>query len=177
MKASLGRATGLALVCAMCLGIFASSAQAQEHGSAVSEVFKSAVRDPLVYAPAVVKYGSMRLDWISSQTFFQHGFVERNARYTVSGRSGDTAISYDAGNRKIAVDSLKVLAQSMSANVAERGIERMLSPRFVNHQKLLRVAGQAGRIATASYLMYLSSMPHFQQWRQNERLARQLGYK
>jgi hypothetical protein len=165
---------------ALCLTVmWTTLASAQAHGpaSVVSTLVKSAVRDPATYAPAVVKYGAMRLDWISSQTFFRHGFVERNARYTVSGRANDEPMSYRAGNRKIAADSLALLAQSVSANVAERAVEHMLSRRYANHRTLLLVAGHAGRIAGSSYLLYVSSMGHVRQWRENDRLARQMGYR
>ena len=119
----------------------------------------------------------MRLDWNSSQLFFQHGFIERNARYTVSGDANDVAMSYRAGNRKIAADSLALLAQSLSGNLAERTIEHMLSRRYANHRKILLIAGHLGRAAGASYLSYFSSVGNVRQWRQNERLARQMGYK
>jgi hypothetical protein len=154
-----------------------ASAQTQPTSSPVSSILKNAARDPATYAPAVVKYGAMRLDWESSQIFFQHGYFERNARFTVSGRSNDVAISRAAGRRKIATDSLLILARSVPGSVAERAAEHLLIRRYPQHRKIMMVTGHAVRIAGASYLSYSSSMAHMRQWRRNEQLARQNGYK
>jgi hypothetical protein len=134
-------------------------------------------RDPATYAPVVAKYAAMQLDWNSSQPFFQHGFGERNARFTVSGQANDEAINYGAGNRKIALHAGVLLAECLSANLAERVVERMLIGRFENHQKVWRIAGHVIRIAGSSYLSYTSSIGHLRQWQRNERLARQMRYK
>jgi hypothetical protein len=157
----------------------AASASAQTGGtwSFTSSVIRTVLRDPATYTPGPVKYTSMRLDWESSQVFFRHGFVERNARYTVTGRSGDVAISHAAGNRKLAWDSLMVLGEAATANLAERAAEGLLIRRYPEHRRALTVAGRAIRIIGASYLSYSSSMAHVRQWQRNERLARHLGYK
>jgi hypothetical protein len=167
----------LALTSVALLWSASASAQERKPSSFVSTIVKTVARDPATYAPAVLKYETMRLDWESSQIFFQHGFVERNARYTVSGRANDVAISHAAGSRKIAMDSLMVFAQSVPASLAERATEQLLIRRYPQHQKVWLVAGQVARIAGASYLSYSSSMAHVRQWRRNERLARQMGYK
>lgn len=141
-------------------------------------VFKSVVLDPTTYVPAAMTYGAMRLDWQSSQVFFQHGFVEHNSRYTVSGFGDSAAISHRVGNRRIATDSLAVLLQmSVIHNVTERVIERALARRYPNHQKAVRIAGMVERIAGASILSIVLSAGHARQWQKNERLARQLGFK
>jgi len=159
--------------------LWTSSAFAQTGGpwSFAAGILKAAARDPATYAPGPLKYESMRLDWESSQIFFQHGFVERNARYTVSGRSNDVAISHAAGNRRLALDSLKVLGEAATASVGERLAEGLLIRRYPQHRKALLVAGHAVRIIGSSYLSYASSMAHLRQWRRNERLARHLGFK
>ena len=160
--------------------LWTSSASAQEPPAAsfVSDLVKGVVFDPTTYAPAIVAYGATRLDWESSQVFFQHGFAEHNARYTVSGIGDSVAISHRAGNLRIATDSLAVLLKlSVVHNVTERAVERVLVRRYPNHQKLVRVVGLVERIVGTSYLSMALSAKHVRQWQQNERLARQLGYK
>ena len=160
--------------------LWASSASAQDvpPSSLVSDIVRGVVFDPTTYAPAMVTYGATRLDWESSQVFFQLGFVEHNARYTVSGVSDSAAISHRAGNRRITTDSLAVLLKlSLVHNITERAIERVLIRRYPNHQKFFRVVGLVERIVGASYLSIALSAKHVRQWQENERLARQLGYK
>jgi hypothetical protein len=171
-----GRA-GLALAAMSLLWTPTVWAQTQEEQSLVSSVMRAVVRDPATYAPSLTKYSAMNLDWESSQIFFRHGFVERNARFTVSGRSADTAISHGAGSRKIVVDSLMLLVQTVPENFAERALERVLIRRYPQHRKMLIVTGHVGRFLGTSYLSYSASMGHFRQWQRNERLARQMGYK
>ena len=151
--------------------------QAQERPSTMSDIIRNAVYDPATYAPAFVMYGATHLDWESSQIFFQHGSVEHNARYTVSGRSDDVAISRQAGNQKVVMDSAAILLRSLPQNLGERVLEHLLVRRYPNHRKFFLVAGRVGRIAGLSYLTVSASAGHFRQWRENERRARQLGYK
>jgi len=155
------------------------SAQTQEPPatSFVREIVKGVALDPTTYAPGVITYGAMRLDWNSSQVFFRNGYVEENAGYTISGVSNSASISRRDGNRRIAGDSVRVLQASLVHNVTARIIERGLTGRYANHRKLIRVVGRIERIAAASYLSYVMSAVHFRQWRKNEQLARQLGFK
>jgi hypothetical protein len=143
----------------------------------VWNLVKDVVVDPTTYAPGVIMYGAMRLDWESSQVFFHQGYVEQNARYTVIGVGNSVAISQRAGNRRIAGDSVKGLQLSLLHNLTARLVERGLTRRYPTHRKLVRVAGRIERIAAASYLSIALSAVHFRQWRKNEQLARQLGYK
>jgi len=154
-----------------------ASAQGQGPWTFTSSILKSVARDPATYAPGPLKYQAMRLDWDSSQIFFQHGFVERNPRYTASGLPNDVALSHAAGSRRLALDSAVVLGQAATVSLAERAAEGLLIRRFPQHRKVMLVAGRAVRILGASYLSYSTSMAHFQQWRRNERLARRLGFK
>lgn len=154
-----------------------ASSQDQDAGSFVPDVVKSVVLDPTTYAPAVVAWGATRLDWQSSQVFFQNGWLERNPRFTVSGRGDDIAMGYAAGNRQILMDSIAILRLSLVNNVSERVIERLLIPRYPNHRKLLRTLGWIERSAMASYWSYRVSAGHLRQWQENERRARQLGYR
>ena len=87
-------------------------------------------------------------------------------------------MSHRAGNRRIATDSLAILLQlSLAHNLTERVIERELTRRYPNHRKVFRVIGRVERIVGASYLSIALSARHVRQWQENERLARQLGYK
>jgi hypothetical protein len=154
------------------------SAQPAEPAEApfVLDIIRSVALDPTTYAPGLITYGAMRLDWGSSQVFFRNGYVEQNAGYTVTGIGNSASISQRAGNRRLARDSMTVLQLSLVHNVAERIIERGLARRFPGHRKLVRVVGRIERIAAASYLSYVMSAIHFRQWRKNERLARHFGF-
>lgn len=145
--------------------------------SVVADVTKRVVFDPTTYAPAALLYESMRLDWKSSQPFFQHGYVEANDRYTVSGRAHDEPVSFAQGKRQILADSLLNLPASFANNAASRVVERTLMQRFPNHPKIIRALGWIERTSFASYMSYRLSAKHFRQWQMNETMARQLGYK
>src|SRR5712691_7913705 len=77
------------------------SAQTETRPNIVLDFTKSVLLDPTTYAPAALSYTSQRMDWNSSQTLFKAGWMEHNSRFTVSGRSDDTPISYEAGNGQI----------------------------------------------------------------------------
>ena len=134
------------------------------------------LRDPTTYVPAGLLYTSMRLDWASSQPFFQNGFLEDNARYTVSGLPKDRPLTYGEGNTKILKDSLAVLPASFVNNALTHMIERRLSDRYPEHRKLWKTLSWVERVAFASYVSYRLSAPHFRQWQKNERLALQYGF-
>ena len=151
-------------------------AQEQDHASFLSGMVKQVILDPTTYAPAIVAWEATRLDWRSSQSFFQHGLLEHNSRFTVSGRGDDIAISYGAGNRQILWDAMANLQVSLVHNVTDRVIERVLLRRHPQHPTLVRTIGWIERSAVASYLSYRQSAGHFRQWQENDRLARQLGY-
>ena len=143
----------------------------------VLNVVKRVALDPTTYAPAVVAWGATRLDWGSSQIFFQNGWHEQNSRFTVSGRGNDTPIGYAAGNRRILKDAAWNLRLSLINNVSEQLIEGLLIRRYPTHRKLLRTLGWIERIVAASYWTYQLSADHFRQWQANERHAQQLGYQ
>jgi hypothetical protein len=145
-------------------------------GVAVAQAAKDAVRDPTTYGPASLLYVSSRLDWDSSQPFFQHGAVEENPRYTVSGFGHDVPLSYAAGNRKLVTDALSVAAVSFVANTIEDVALRALIARQPEHRRLWKALGWIERTAVASSLGYTFSVRHFEQWQRNERRAGQLGY-
>ena len=146
-------------------------------GPFVTDILKGVALDPTTYAPGLITYGAMRLDWNSSQVFFRNGYVEQHAGYTISGVGNTASLTLRAGNRRIAADSVKVLQVSLVHNVAERIVERVLARRYPTHRKLLRIVGRIERVAAASYLSHVMSAVHFRQWRKNEQLARELGYR
>ena len=174
---------GCPLVAAMLL-VSAASASAQdqspdraERSSFLLDTAKAVALDHTTYAPAFFYYGTTRLDWNSSQVFFRHGMVEHNERFTISGRPDDVPISYGAGNRLIATDTLTILQMSAVNNVTNQLIERVLIARYPQHRKLFRTLGWLERTGFASYWSYRLGAGHYRQWRANERAARQLGLK
>ena len=162
------------------LMLTAGSASAQiiegvRRPSTVAAVARQVVLDPTTYAPAIVAWQATRLDWQTSQTFFDNGWYEHNPRYTVSGLRDGVAISPAAGNSQILRDSIAVLQLSLMNNVSTRLAERLLISRYPNHRKLLRAAGWIERSVLASYGAYQLSAGHFQQWQKNVRQAKALG--
>ena len=143
----------------------------------IADVITRVVLDPTTYAPAVLAYDATMRDWRTSQPFFQHGFYESNARFTISGLPNDVAVSYGAGQRMIRADALESLKRSAVNNLAEQIIERVLVNKYPNHRKLVRVVGWAQRISFASFKAYRLSARHYRQAGQNERLAEQLGFE
>jgi hypothetical protein len=154
-----------------------SSAQDRPRGNVVFDVAKAVVFDPTTYAPAALSYTSQRMDWKTSQTLFQQGWLEHNYRFTVSGRPDDAPISFEAGNRQITRMALLHLQESMVNNVSTHIFERVLADRYPAHRTLFRTLGWAERIAFASYVSYLASVNHFKQSQRNVEMARQHGYK
>ena len=73
-----------------------SRSRARAPGRAVPLILVLAFSTPT--AGPAQRSQAMRLDWDSSQIFFQHGFVERNPRYTASGLPNDVALSHAGGD-------------------------------------------------------------------------------
>ena len=152
-------------------------AHADDWPSTARSIFNQVVSDPTTFAPAVVSYTAERLDWRSSQVLFQHGYLEHNAQFTVRGFADAVPVSYVAGKKIILKNSLQDLGASLVNNVAARIIERTLVARHPKREKVIRTIGWIERISFAVSLASVQSANHFRQWRQNERLARQLGYR
>jgi hypothetical protein len=142
----------------------------------IADVITRVVLDPTTYAPAALAYDATMRDWRTSQPFFQHGFHESNARFTISGLPNDVAVSYGAGQRIIFRDALESLQRSAVNNLSEQIIERLLVNKYPNHRKMIRAVGWAQRISFASFKAYQLSAPHYRQAGQNERVAAQLGF-
>lgn len=175
-----GRQTVRAGVVAILLLVLAVSpavaqAREDERESVVEEVARRVALDPTTYAPAIIVFTANRLDWTSSQPLFRLGYIEANPRFTLSGRPFDRPIGYAAGNRLIAQDSATLLAWSVANNAGSALIERVLIEKAPRHRKLIRTLGWIERIGFASFWAHRLSARHFEQWRANERLARELG--
>jgi hypothetical protein len=157
-----------------------AAAQSQDSGgdkNSVWSVTKGVLLDPTTYAPAAISYSATTLDWNTSQVFFQNGFVERNPRFTISGRSSDTPISFDAGNRRIMGDSLAILQMSALHNAGSQVLERVLIAKNPEHKKLIKTLGWIERIAVSSYWSYTLSEQHWRQWRWNQQTAQSLNLR
>ena len=142
----------------------------------VWDLARGVLIDPTTYAPAALSYGSQRLDWKTSRVLIDHGWLEQNPRFTVSGQPNDVAISYAAGNRKIRREALAQLQQSVTVNLVIGIGERILVARHPEHRKLFRALSWGGRITAASWMAYLVSAEHFRQIGTNHRLAAEYGY-
>jgi hypothetical protein len=109
--------------------------------------------------------------------FFQHGFMEQNRRFTMSGLPNDRPLGYHEGNRAILSMALANLQTSLVNNVSDRVFEEWLVAKYPDHRKLVKTLGWIERIGFASYLSYLRAGPHFQQWQRNQRLAAEMGLR
>ena len=166
----------LILLSMMILTPVVASAQSDTDSNVVWDVTKAVIFDPTTYAPAVLSYKSMKMDWDSSQTLFRNGWVEQNHRFTISGRPNDLPVSYAEGNRRIRNMALMHLQESLVNNVAANVFERVLADKYPQHRKLFKVLSWAERIAFASYVSYIASESHFKQTGRNRQLAVQFGF-
>jgi len=154
-----------------------ASAQEVDQPSAVADIVKGVVFDPTTYAPALISFDATMRDWNTSQPFFRNGYVERNARFTVSGLPNDTAVSYAVGRNQILKDTLATFGTSAVQNLSSRLVERALLAKYPDHRKMVKTIGWIQRIGVASFMSYQLSAAHYRQARDNAALARQLGYR
>jgi hypothetical protein len=152
-----------------------ASAQNEGRPNVVLSITKAVLFDPTTYAPAALSYSSQRMDWKTSQVLFNAGWLEHNARFTVSGRPNDTPISFEAGNRQIRRDALEHLQQSVVNNLSTQIFERVLTQKYPQHRKLFKTLSWVERISFSGYLGYLSSADHFRQVQKNQQMAQQYG--
>ena len=160
------------------LALFAPSiarAQDEGHSNVVLDLTKAVLFDPTTYAPATLSYTSQRMDWKTSQALFNAGWVEHNARFTVSGRPDDKPISFAAGNKQIRRDALAHLQESVVNNLSTQIFERVLAQKYPEHRKLFKVLGWVERISFSGYVSYMASVNHFQQVQRNQEMARKFG--
>jgi hypothetical protein len=155
----------------------APPAHGQEQPPGLGDALKKAVLDPTTYIPAAIAYDATMRDWNTSQPMFRIGYLERNERYTISGRPNDRPMSYADGRRQILKDALMNVEVSLAANITSRMFERGLIQRYPHRRKLVRTLGWIQRIALASFLSYRLSEAHYRQAEENRRLATQLGLR
>ncbi|MBI2068499.1 MAG: hypothetical protein HYT67_00085 [Candidatus Yanofskybacteria bacterium] len=146
-------------------------------GEFIKGVAKNVVLDPTTYGPFGASWLGKQLDWNSSQVFFEHGFMESNADFTINGLPFDKPKSYAAGNGKVILISLPVLQLSLINNASVSANERLLIRRHPKHRKLIKTLGWVEKIAVNGYIGYKYSHRNFRQWQRNKDLARQNGYR
>ena len=166
------------LIVTMLLPLMSVSAlaQAERPRGFAWDVARGVLIDPTTYAPTLISYAAIRQDWKTSQILFVNGWVERNPRFTISGRPNDLPVGYDEGNARIRGAAFGVLQYSAANNVGARIVERMLAARYPRRKTLIRTLSWVERIAFASVLTYRKSASHFRQASDNRRLAREYGY-
>jgi hypothetical protein len=155
----------------------AAFAQEERRPSLAVSTLKGVVLDPTTFAPAVIAYDATMRDWNSSQLFFSRGYFEHNERFTISGRPNDLPVSYGDGRQRILSDAVVILEMSLANNLGSRLFERALLDRFPTHPKVVRAIGWLERSVFASYMSYRLSAAHYRQAADNERRARELGYR
>jgi hypothetical protein len=152
-----------------------ASAQTEKPSSAVADVVKGVVFDPTTYAPAIISYHGTMKDWNTSQVFFQNGYVEHNARFTLTGQPDGIAVSYAAGRNQIFKDAVSAFGISAAQNATSRLVERVIIERYPEHRKIAKTVGWIQRIALASLMSYRLSARHYRQAQANVQLADELG--
>jgi hypothetical protein len=153
----------------------ATAQQDEGRSNVVLSLTKAVLFDPTTYAPAALSYTSQRMDWKTSQVLFNAGWVEHNARFTVTGRPDGTPVSFAAGNRQIRRDALAHLQESVVNNLTTQIFERVLAQKYPEHRKLFKTLGWVERITFSSYVGYIASVGHFNQVQKNQAMARQFG--
>ena len=160
----------------LALAPLVSFAQTEERRAVAWDVARSVLIDPTTYAPAVISYESMLQDWKTSQVLFSHGWLERNPRFTVSGRRDDVPVAYGEGASRIRGAALRVLQYSALNNAGVGIVERLLVARYPRRKTFIRTLSWVERISFASLLAYSNSADHLRQASVNRRLAREYGY-
>jgi hypothetical protein len=158
--------SALALAIAL-VAVTAGPGQAQSLADHARSVAMDVLEDPTTYGPALASEVGKSLDWISSQRFFAAGYVEDNPYYTISGLPHDRPVSRATGHRLNLEVSLRVLGYSVANNALNGVATRVLTARFPQHKRWIRVASVVERVAFAVGTAYLNSAKNFHQWRRN----------
>ncbi len=156
---------------------FAQAQDDSNQSSAAADIVKGVLFDPTTYAPALISYDATMRDWNTSQPFFRNGYVERNARFTITGLPNDRAVSYTTGHNQIVKDTLTTFAVTAVQNTTSRIVEQALMAKYPEHRKAVKVVGWIQRIGIASLMSYQLAAPHYRQAAMNEQRARQLGFR
>jgi hypothetical protein len=117
------------------------------------------------------------MDWNSSQPLFNAGWMEHNARFTVSGGPDTTPIGYETGMAQIRRDALAHLQESLVNNLSAQIFERTLTQKYPEHRKLFKTLSWVERISFSAYVGYLASAEHFRQAQKNQQIAQQYGIR
>ena len=139
---------GLVLSAGICC-VATSNAIAEEPGRStfVGSIAKQVLLDPTTYAPAIIAYDGTMRDWKTSQPFFRNGFMEKNERFTISGRANDLPLLYADGKKRILADAAANLGMSALNNLTGRVFKRMLTDRYPEHREIVRAASWIERIS------------------------------
>ena len=146
-----------------------------ETRSLLGETFLRVVKDPTTYALPPIVYTAHRLDWDSSQKLFEHGYLEANPNFTLTGRIDDAPISHEAGKRKILRYSLSMVGRSALNNGITAIVERRLIEKAPHRRRLIRTLGWIERGFVTAYWSYRLTHNQVSQWRDNERVLVGLG--
>ena len=138
--------------------------------------FARSFKDQTTYFPASFLGVSAAGDWYSSQTFFQHGVLEMNSRFTRDGASPGTPVSFGDGVLTIVKDSAVTLGISVLNNGFNNITSRILVNHFPKHPKLIRVASRVEKIGFAIGASWYLSSRHFEQWELNNQVANQRNW-
>jgi hypothetical protein len=169
----------LALLLVLATARYAPAQEPREddQSSTVADIVKGVVFDPTTYAPALISYDATMRDWNTSQPFFHNGYLEYNARFTVTGRPNGIPVSYAVGKNQILKDTLATLGATAAQNLTSRVVERALMARYPEHRKVVKTIGWIQRIGLASLMSYNLSAAHYRQAAYNASRARELGYR
>ena len=163
------------IILAIALCSISSSASAQDSfKEIIKEATKKAAIDPTTYIPGTVSFVSQKLDWDSSQLFFERGFVEKNPVFTLSGKPYDIPVGYGQGMKRITIMSLKQVGLSYLNNAGAEIMGKFILKQNPEKKKLVRALIKAEKIAMAVAVSYYISEGHFKQWQLNNSMARQM---
>jgi hypothetical protein len=151
------------------LSVDARAGEGSTH-SLLGEAFTRVLKDPTTYALPPIVYTAHRLDWDSSQKLFEHGYLEANPKFTLTGRIDDQPISHEAGKRRILRYSAATIGRSMLNNGITAVVERRLIDRAPQHRRLIRALGWLERGMVTAYWSYRLTHNQVSQWRDNERV-------
>jgi len=136
----------------------------------LAEAFMRVLKDPTTYALPPIVYTAHRLDWDSSQKLFQHGYLEANPKFTLTGRIDDAPISHADGKRRILRYSAATIGRSALNNGICAVVERRLIDRAPHRRKLIRTLGWIERGMVTAYWSYRLTHNQVGQWMDNERV-------
>lgn len=135
------------------------------------QLTRQVLTDPTTWAPVALFWTAAEGDWNSSYNLFRSGkYIEKNPRFTLSGKSPDTPIGFWVGARKNAAFTAQELGWSVVSNAGIRVSERFLNKLYPRHQRFVTILGWTARITCAVILVKVDAGPHIVQWRRNNRL-------